>query len=119
MTMSPETEAGLDPSRWLDEHGDYLFRFAAFRLRDAAAAEDVVQETLLAALQSKYGGHSSERTWLVGIVKHKIIDFYRKVYHSREVGCSDEKTQSENFDPFENSGEWIGHWRTEYAPSSA
>ena len=40
-----------DPERWVDEHGDYLFRYARARLRDTAAAEDVVQETFLAALK--------------------------------------------------------------------
>jgi RNA polymerase sigma-70 factor (ECF subfamily) len=41
-----------DAGVWLDQHGDYLFKFAVFRLRDTSAAEDVVQETLLAALKA-------------------------------------------------------------------
>lgn len=64
---------------WLVEHGDYLYRFALARLRDPHQAEDVVQETLLAAMQG--GGHdgrSAPRTWLTGILKHKIIDLIRK-----------------------------------------
>lgn len=52
----------VDPSRWIDEHGDTLFRFAFARLRDEAAAEDLVQETLLSAIQSveKFGGKSTK-----------------------------------------------------------
>ena len=64
---------------WLTEHGDYLYRFALARLRDPHQAEDVVQETLLAAMQNQsYAGKSAPRTWLTGILKHKIIDLMRK-----------------------------------------
>src|SRR5882672_3378347 len=69
-----------DPGRWLDDHGDYLFKYAVFRLRDDTAAEDVLQETFVAALKSydKFEGRGSERSWLVGILKHKIIDHFRQ-----------------------------------------
>lgn len=64
---------------WLVEHGDYLYRYALARLRDPHLAEDAVQETLLAALQgSGYAGKASPRTWLTGILKHKIIDQFRR-----------------------------------------
>jgi RNA polymerase sigma-70 factor (ECF subfamily) len=55
-------------------------RFALLQLRDRTAAEDAVQDTLLAALQgaSRFAGQSSVRTWLVGILKHKIIDGIRR-----------------------------------------
>ena len=67
------------PHDWLTEHGDYLYRFALVRLRDPHLAEDVVQETLLAAMQNQsYAGKSAPRTWLTGILKHKIIDSMRK-----------------------------------------
>lgn len=68
-----------DPSSWLDEHGDYLYRYALLQLRDSAAAEDAVQETLLAALTAweRFAGQSSVRTWLTGILKHKILDTFR------------------------------------------
>lgn len=64
---------------WLNEHGDYLYRFALARLRDPHLAEDAVQDTLLAAIQNQsYSGKSAPRTWLTGILKHKIIDLMRK-----------------------------------------
>jgi RNA polymerase sigma-70 factor (TIGR02943 family) len=68
------------PETWVDEHGDYLFRFALSRLRRRDLAEDLVQETFLAALQARgrFAGQSSERTWLVGILKHKIVDHLRR-----------------------------------------
>ena len=68
-----------NPHDWLAEHGDYLYRFALARLRDEHLAEDVVQETLLAAMQGGgYSGKASARTWLTGILKHKIIDQFRR-----------------------------------------
>jgi RNA polymerase sigma-70 factor (ECF subfamily) len=74
-------------------------------LRNANRAEDVVQETLLAAVESpdRFSGRSSLRTWLTGILKHKIIDVFRK--QSREApldpdgdGQSDEEFADVYFD---------------------
>lgn len=80
--MSPEeqTESRCDPTRWVDLHGDVLYRFALARLGDPEQAEDTVQEALLAGLagQDRFEGGSSERTWLVGILKHKIVDRLRR-----------------------------------------
>jgi len=69
-----------DPETWLDQHGDALYRFALLRVRDPVIAEDLVQDTLLAALRARAGfaGQSSERTWLVAILKNKIIDHFRR-----------------------------------------
>src|SRR5688572_13989574 len=55
----------IDPVVWVDEHGDYLFRYAMMRLRDESRAEDLVQDALLAAIQSmsSYSGKATERTW--------------------------------------------------------
>jgi len=66
----------------------YLLRFARLQLRNDAWAEDVVAETMLAALEKpqSFGGKSSLKTWLVGILKFKIIDCIRA--NSREVASS-------------------------------
>jgi RNA polymerase sigma-70 factor (ECF subfamily) len=105
-----------DPSAWVDQHGDALFRYAIMRVRDASVAEDMVQETLLAALQAyhSYVGRGSERTWLIGILKHKIIDYFRR--YSRQAAAG--QVEEEYFDhtEFFRTGEWAGHWKTEYAP---
>ena len=105
------------PENWIEQHGDYLYGYAMFRLRDVAAAEDVVQETLLAALQShdRFVGRSSERTWLIGILKHKIIDHYRKIGR-HEISYEDDATSDDN--SFQKTGEWAGHWRSECAPTN-
>jgi DNA-directed RNA polymerase specialized sigma24 family protein len=56
-----------DPKPWVDEHGDRLYRYALVRVRVPEVAEDLVQETLLAAVREKFGGRSSERSWLVPV----------------------------------------------------
>ena len=68
----------------LERHRPHLMKFALLQLRDESAAEDAVQEALLAALQGqeRFAGQSSVRTWLIGILKHKIIDHIRR--RSRE-----------------------------------
>jgi RNA polymerase sigma-70 factor (ECF subfamily) len=78
-----------DPERWVELHGDYLFKYALMRLRDASRAEDAVQETFLAALKGgkTFAGRSAEKSWLVGILKNKICDHYRKA--SRETSFTD------------------------------
>ena len=61
----------VDAGHWVERHGDYLYRFAAAAVRHRQAAEDLVQETLLAAWQGRGGfaGEASERTWLTAILK--------------------------------------------------
>jgi RNA polymerase sigma-70 factor, ECF subfamily len=113
----PKVEWNLDPTVWVDEHGDYLFRYALVRLRDEVRAEDAVQEALLAALQhlDSYSGRSSERTWLTGILKHKIIDQIRKA--CKEVPFDASDTDLSEFDPlFERDDEWNGHWSDTLSP---
>lgn len=92
---------------WLSEHGDYLYRFALARLRDTHQAEDVVQETFLAAVKSNsFAEQSSARTWLTGILKHKIVDVMRK--SNRETVASDLMTEQDaNMDEFFDA---TGHW---------
>jgi RNA polymerase sigma-70 factor (TIGR02943 family) len=108
-----------DPGAWVDEHGDYLFRYAMFRLREPSAAEDAVQETLLAALQTHhtYAGRGSERSWLTGILKHKLTDQFRRL--GRETPLSQvEGEEFEHGELFRPPGdEWEGHWAVDGAPS--
>lgn len=75
-----DEEKRLNPELWVDLYGDVLFRFALARVSDRGAAEDLVQETFLAALRSgdRFKGRSSEKTWMFAIIKHKIVDYYRK-----------------------------------------
>jgi len=105
----------LDPNKWLDSHGDYLYRYALVRVREAVAAEDLVQETLLAAVgcYQANAGRSSERTWLVGIMKHKIIDYFRRTARKAQF----QLTGEDEFEWFEESGPLPRHWRKERGPA--
>jgi RNA polymerase sigma-70 factor (TIGR02943 family) len=77
-TKRTETR-GTNPSEWLDLYGDFLFNFAVGQIRNTSEAEDLVQETFLAAIKSRdrFAGQCSERTWLVSILRHKICDQLR------------------------------------------
>ena len=74
------TASKCRPERWLEDHGDALFRFAFARLRDRTLAEDAVQEALLGGLRSRDGfeGRAEERTWLISILRRKIADCLRR-----------------------------------------
>lgn len=86
VTVDPESKPELT-SDWVETHADYLFNFAIGQVRDANVAEDIVQETFLAAVKARqtFSGQSSERTWLVGILRHKIYDHLRKTCRERAV----------------------------------
>jgi RNA polymerase sigma-70 factor, ECF subfamily len=94
----------------LDTHRRYLLRVARLQLRDADLAEDVVQETLVAALsaQSGFTGKSSVKTWLTGILKHKIVDAIRQKQRQPVFEASfAEETDLDEFDPlFKDNGAW-------------
>ena len=94
----------------IDAHRRYLLRVARLQLRDGDLAEDVVQETLVAALSARDGfsGRSSVRTWLTGILKHKIIDAIRQKQRRPLVAASfDEETDLDTLDPlFTDDGAW-------------
>lgn len=70
----------LHPDTWVDRYADYLFNYAMARVSDEELAKDLVQETFIAGLNSakNFEGNAAERTWLVAILKRKVIDHYRK-----------------------------------------
>src|SRR5271156_4822533 len=98
----PKLPGLSDPERWVELYGDYLFSYAMTRLRDPAKAEDAVQETFLAALKGgkSFAGRSAEKSWLVGILKNKICDYYRKA--GRETSFTDMEFYSD-----EESGQFV------------
>ena len=96
----------------LHQHRDYLVRFAMLQTRDPVVAEDVVQETLLAAVEggANFSGQSSVKTWLTGILKHKIIDHIRRASREQPLigDGDDDRTESEALDALFVED---GHWR--------
>jgi RNA polymerase sigma-70 factor (TIGR02943 family) len=103
----------LEPRRWVERHADYLYAYALSRIDESELARDLVQETFLAALErvAEFEGKSSERTWLTAILKHKLIDLYRR----RASRVRVEVDSRQEIDFFEADS---GHWRMEYAPKA-
>jgi RNA polymerase sigma-70 factor (ECF subfamily) len=101
-----------DPATWVDRYGDYLFRYALSFVRDRDLAEDLVQETFLAGLQSRagFGQLSSEKAWLFAILKHKAIDHYRKHGRGRD--------EIEFQHVFVRKGSRAGSWRSNLGPKA-
>jgi RNA polymerase sigma-70 factor (ECF subfamily) len=108
----------LNPNEWIDLYADYLFNYTISRVNDREIAQDLVQETFLAGLKSmkNFKGEATERTWLISILKRKIIDHYRKINSNKgkaEVRIiSNEDTESEGdwlqnrvADPFDKTAE--------------
>jgi RNA polymerase sigma-70 factor (ECF subfamily) len=89
-----------NPEHWVEEHGDELFGFAMARVRDRSAAQDLVQETFLAALRAiaSYAGRSNERAWLFGILRNKLVDYYRR--KGREAFLDDGDASGSDEDMF-------------------
>ncbi len=104
-----------DPVTWLDHHGNALYAYALMRVRETSVAEDLVQDTLLAAIRSvdRFKGESSERTWLIGILKHKVLDHLRQLGRVRRLDESMVPTEGEEAQHFDDRGHWcveVAEW---------
>lgn len=99
-----------DPEQWLADHGDALYAYALTRVREPATAEDLVQDTLLAGWLAKgeFRGGATLRTWLIGILKNKIIDYLRKA--GRETSL---ELQADDVEVLASSFDHTGHWLRE------
>ena len=80
----------MDAAVSLESLRPRLLRYARLQLRNDAWAEDAVSETLLAALEKPdaFAGRAQPLTWLIGILKHKVIDQIRR--QSRETRLADD-----------------------------
>ena len=102
----------LNPTKWIDNYSDYLFRYTFIRVNNHEVSKDLVQETFFSGLKSakNFEGKATERTWLISILKRKIIDHYRKK--------NSKKGQAEVRMNFYNDGENEGDWIEERVPQS-
>ncbi|MAD97657.1 MAG: RNA polymerase subunit sigma-70 [Flavobacteriaceae bacterium] len=100
----------LQTDKWVDNYADYLYNYAITRVNNNEVAKDLVQETFFAGIKSadNFKGKSSERTWLISILKRKIIDYYRKI--------NSKKGQAEVRMNFYNDGDQEGTWIEERIP---
>ncbi|WP_423818157.1 sigma-70 family RNA polymerase sigma factor [Salinimicrobium sp. TIG7-5_MAKvit] len=94
----------INPQKWVDRYADYLFNYTIVRVNDREMANDLVSETFLAGLNSmkNFKGEASERTWLISILKRKIIDHYRR--NNSQKGQAEVKMQFRDSD---NEGDWL------------
>ena len=108
-------DARHDIDRLVSQHAEALYAYALMRVREEGLAEDMVQETLLAALQSweKFAGDSSERTWLIGILRHKILDYFRQHHDSEQT--YDETWRAEYFDKKRHWKDEMADWKADPA----
>ena|ERR1044071_1514547 len=90
--LDSNSSSRVNPEQWVQEYGDALFGFVALRVRDRVIAQDLVQETFLAAIKARdsFGGRSTERAWLFGILRNKLTDYYR--LQGREVFLADSES---------------------------
>jgi RNA polymerase sigma-70 factor (ECF subfamily) len=95
----------IDPNFWIDRYADYLYNYTITRVSDKVIAEDLVQDTFFAGLKSmkNFKGEASERTWLISILKRKIIDHYRKI--NSKKGKAEVRMKYVSGD--DNEGEWL------------
>ncbi len=102
----------LNIDKWIDNYADYMYNYAIVRVNNSDLAKDLVQDTFFAGLKSakNFQGKSTERTWLVSILKRKIIDYYRKI--------NSKKGQAEVRMNFYEDGENEGNWLEERVPQS-
>jgi len=115
-TGAPQLRASA-AERWVEDYGDYLFAYAFARVRNRARTEDLVQETFLAALraQSPFAGRSAERTWLTGILRNKIRDYFRTAHREQSFTDLDFYAEEEA-EQFTADGFRKGAWIHEMAP---
>jgi len=97
MSQTPDNK--LDPRQWVTRYSDIFYQYAIRRLNDAQAAEDVVQETFLAAIKSSvnFRGDSLESTWLSSILRKKTVDVIRKRERQRRAKPVSDGAEVNNF----------------------
>lgn len=116
-TVAQNTNTTLNPQLWVQNYADYLYSIAYYRTNKQEVAEDLVQDTFLAALNAKetYNGTASEKTWLTTILKNKIIDYYKKASTRNESPLQINSVEAPSYDYFFNPQK-MGHWQSNNAP---
>lgn len=116
-TTVQKSMTSCNPKEWVKLYADDLFKFACSKVSDSALAQDLVQDTFLSGLQAmaQFRGDSSEKTWLLAILKNKITDHYRKV--AKTAVALDSITNSDS-DPDHLFFNEKGHWHKEMAPKA-
>jgi len=106
--MSKEAKKYPESDQWQDLYGYVLYRYALARVSDAFVAEELVQEAFLAALESAHSfrEQSTVQTWLIGILRHKIMDHFRMQLKKQQMELPIEASNADQ-DLFDGSGKWL------------
>lgn len=94
----------INTNEWVDRYSDYLYNYTIVRVNDHEVTQDLISETFLAGLKSavNFKGEASERTWLISILKRKIIDHYRKT--NSKKGKAEVRM---NYSDEDSEGDWL------------
>lgn len=100
----------IDASLWVERYADQMYRFTLARVRNSDAAAEIVQSAFFGALQSQrsFAGQSSEKTWLFGILKHKIMDHFRELKKQQNFDL----IREDDPDPYKDAYTHDGKWKT-------
>ena len=109
-----ETDTNKIIAELFNKHADYLYNFTITRVNDEYVAQDLVQETFISALKNyaSFESRSKASTWLIAILKNKIIDHYRKKVREYKKESLDVLKGTEAY--FDDKG----HWSKEASPRS-
>ncbi len=104
---------------WVDKYSDKLYSWCLYKTNSKEIAEDLVQDTFMAAFQAmhKFEGKSDPKTWLFSILNNKIADYFRKLYRNPTVKESEIK-QSYEASFFETYFDAEGSWQKEQRPKA-
>lgn len=119
-----ENNSSITIKSWVTSYSDKMYSWALYKTNSKETAEDLVQETFIAAFQSfeKFEEKSEPKTWLFGILNHKIADHFRKVYRQPVVNENDRNPEPGNnfFDTFfDADGSWIKEQRPQPWPDDS
>ncbi len=112
-----------NPNNWVDQYADEFFRFAMYRINNSEAAEDLVQDTFLSALNSldNFRRDCPEKSWLYNILRNKVIDYFRKKVNQeiRKSSTANEIDDDSFYGHFfKDSGNSTDHWNENTAPKN-
>jgi RNA polymerase sigma-70 factor (TIGR02943 family) len=102
----------LEPKKWVERYGDPLFSFAYLRLKNRTLAEDIVQETFMAALAAAphFRGECQEKTWLFSILHYKILDCFKNAKKNNFLELNDQ------FSSYYFDEKNFNHWLADKKP---
>lgn len=111
-----ENPSSVAIRKWIEDYSDKMYSWAFYKTNNKESAEDLVQDTFLAAFRSydKFEEKSNPKTWLFGILNHKIADYFRKAYEQKVVNESSRNSEAgkaflDTF--FDADGSWIKEQR--------